>query len=273
MRINQNIAAFNAYRNLSMTQGSLGRSLEKLSSGYRINRACDDAAGLVKSESLRAEVGGTRVAIRNAQDGVSFIQTSEGALNEVHSILQRVRDLAVDASNTATTDGAPQQAEIDELLAELDAIGNKSTFAGNQVFDGSARSFQVGAYEGAENQISFTSLALSSAALGNNAANLSAIDVTSLAGATGAISAVDAAIDSVSLQRADLGAFQNRLEHTINNLNVAAENLAASESRIRDADMASEMVTFTRNQILQQAGTAMLAQANQIPQSVLSLLR
>ena len=141
------------------------------------------------------------------------------------------------------------------------------------MFDGSARSFQVGAYEGAENQISFTSLALSSAALGNNAANLSAIDVTSLAGATGAISAVDAAIDSVSLQRADLGAFQNRLEHTINNLNVAAENLAASESRIRDADMASEMVTFTRNQILQQAGTAMLAQANQIPQSVLSLLR
>ncbi len=213
------------------------------------------------------------MAVRNAQDGVSLIQTAEGALNEVHSILQRVRDLSVDAANTATTDGSAQQAEIDQLLQELDAIGNKTTFAGNQVFDGATRSFQVGAYEGSENQVAFTSQSLSSASLGNNTVNLSAIDVTSLASATAAISSVDAAIESVSLQRADLGAYQNRLEHTITNLNVAAENLSASESRIRDADMAQEMVSFTRNQILQQAGTAMLAQANQVPQSVLSLLR
>ena len=151
MRINQNIAAFNAYRNLSVTQGQLGKSLEKLSSGFRINRAADDAAGLAKSESLRAEIRGNRVAVRNAQDGVSFVQTAEGALNEVHSILQRIRELAVDAANTATTDGSAQDAEATELVAELGAIGTRTTFAGNAVFQNYAAAnltFHVGANAG-----------------------------------------------------------------------------------------------------------------------------
>lgn len=274
MRINQNVMAFNAYRNLSSTQGSMGKSLEKLSSGYRINRAADDAAGLVKSEGLRAEIRGTNQAVRNAQDGISLVQTAEGALNEVHSILQRMRELAVSASNTATSDGAAQQAEVDELLQELDSIGSRTKFAGQDVFAGTSRTFQVGASEGDE--LSVTIGALSSSDLGTfgttpTTADVSSIDLTSAASA--AITTIDNAIEAVSTTRSTLGATQNRLEHTISNLQVASENLAASESRIRDTDMAAEMVNFTRNQIMQQAGTAMLAQANQVPQSVLSLLR
>jgi flagellin len=269
MRINQNIAAFNAYRNLTTTNNSLGKSLEKLSSGYRINRAADDAAGLVKSEGLRAEIRGTNQAVRNAQDGVSLVQTAEGALNEVHSILQRMRELAVGAANTATTDGVAQQAEITELLAEINAIGTRTQFSGQQVFDGAARQFQVGANSG--DTLSVTIATLASTGVGAAATDVSGIDVS--ADADAAIAVLDTAIASVSSQRSTLGASQNRLEHTIANLQVASENLSASESRIRDTDMAEEMVQFTRNQILQQAGTAMLAQANQVPQSVLSLLR
>jgi flagellin len=269
MRINQNIAAFNAYRNLSTTQNSLGKSLEKLSSGFRINRAADDAAGLTKSEGLRAEIRGTNQAIRNSQDGISLVQTAEGALNEVHSILQRMRELAVDANNTATTDGVAQQAEITQLLAELDAIGTRTQFSGQVVFNGEDRQFQVGA--NSTDTLEVTIDELGSAGVGKDAVDVSGIDVSDDAGA--AIDLLDDAIASVSAQRSDLGAIQNRFEHTIANLQVASENLSASESRIRDADMAQEMVTFTRNQILQQAGTAMLAQANQVPQSVLSLLR
>ena len=272
MRINNNITAFNAYRNLNSTNNHLGRSLEKLSSGFRINRAGDDAAGLVKSESLRAEINGTRQATRNAQDGISFVQTTEGALNEVHSILQRMRTLAVDASNTATTDGSAQQAEINELLSELEAIGSRTTFAGNQVFQDystTGLTFQVGAGAGAANQLTLNNdLAMTSANVFGS--NISGVDVTTAA--TTAISTLDAAISSVSTTRSTLGASQNRLEHTIANLQVAQENLMASESRIRDTDMADEMVNFTRRQIMTQAGTAMLAQANNAPQSVLSLL-
>ncbi len=272
MRINNNITAFNAYRNLGDTNNHLSKSLEKLSSGFRINRAADDAAGLVKSESLRAEINGTRQATRNAQDGISFVQTTEGALNEVHAILQRMRVLAVDAANTATTDGVAQQAEIDELLEELDAIGLRTTFAGNQVFQDystTGLTFQVGANETAANQLTLdNNLTMSSASVFGS--NVSGIDLT--AAATTAISTLDAAISSVSTTRSTLGASQNRLEHTIANLQVAQENLMASESRIRDTDMADEMVNFTRRQIMTQAGTAMLAQANQAPQSVLSLL-
>jgi flagellin len=264
MRINQNIAAFNAYRNLSTTQGQLGKSLEKLSSGFRINRAADDAAGLVKSEGLRAEIRGTNQAIRNAQDGISMVQTAEGALNEVHSILQRMRELAVSAANTATSDGAAEQAEIAQLISELDAIGTRTKFAGDDVFDATPKVFQVGA--NASEVLSVTTGALSATTLGVQ-------DVAVGTDAAGAITTIQTAIDTVSTNRSNLGATQNRLEHTIANLQVASENLSASESRIRDTDMASEMVTFTRNQILQQAGTAMLAQANQVPQSVLSLLR
>jgi flagellin len=264
VRINQNIAAMNAYRNLSTTQGQLGKSLEKLSSGFRINRAADDAAGLTKSEGLRAEIRGTNQAIKNAQDGISLVQTAEGALNEVHSILQRMRELAVGAANTATTDGAAQQAEVEELLDELDAIGTRTKFSGQDVFTAGARTFQVGASNG--DTLDVTIGVLSATSLGVNAVDLEA-------DAAAAINTIQTAIDSVSTTRSTLGASQNRLEHTIANLSVASENLSASESRIRDTDMAAEMVSFTRAQILQQAGTAMLAQANQVPQSVLSLLR
>ncbi len=299
MRINQNIAAFNAYRNLSTTQNQLGKSLEKLSSGFRINRAADDAAGLVKSEGLRAEIRGTNQAVRNAQDGVSFVQTGEGALNEVHAILQRIRELAVSAAN-ATSDGSAEQAEVDELLAELHSIGTRTSFSGDQVFrnydadtsirtvsegdedDGVNLTFHVGA--GASDTLAFDqNLAISTyadadaaTAAGFAGGLLAGLDGVSAKIGTGdatALDDLDAVIGNVSTARSNLGATQNRLEHTIANLQVAAENLSASESRIRDADMAQEMVSFTRSQILQQAGTAMLAQANQVPQSVLSLLR
>jgi flagellin len=273
LRINNNVAALNSYRNLSATNTQLGKSLEKLSSGFRINRAADDAAGLVKSESLRAEINGTKGAIKNAQDGVSFVQTAEGALNEVHSILQRMRELAVDAANTATTDGAAQQEEITELLAELDSIGTRTKFAGNTVFGdfsatGAALDFQIGANAGDTLSLT-TDLSLGSANIFGE--NLSAVDLE--AAASAAITSIDDAIAAVSDVRSELGAKQNRLEHTINNLSVTAENLTASESRIRDTDMAMEMANFTRHQILSQAGTSMLAQANQAPQNVLSLLR
>ncbi len=271
-RINQNIAAFNSFRNLSSTNSMMGKSLEKLSSGFRINRAADDAAGLVKSERLRSEINGTRQAVQNAQDGISFVQTAEGALNEVHSILQRMRTLAVDAANTATSDGVPQKAEMDELLAELDSIGARSTFAGNTVFQDygtTALTFHVGANAGANNRMSITDdLTLASNDVFST--DISAVDVT--ADADAAITTLDTAIASVSTTRSTLGATQNRMEHTIANLQVAQENLSASESRIRDTDMALEMVSFTRHQIMAQAGTAMLAQANAAPQSVLSLL-
>ena len=271
MRINQNIAAFNSYRNLSATNTQLGKSLEKLSSGFRINRAADDAAGLAKSESLRAEISGSRQAIRNAQDGVSFVQTAEGALNEVHSILQRMRELAVDAANTATTDGAAQQAEVGQLIAELTAIGTNSTFAGKSVFadysgSGAALTFHVGSGAGQTLQITSDLTLAAGDVFGED---LSAINVST--GANAAISAIDDAIDQVSATRSTLGATQNRLEHTVANLSVAVENLSASESRVRDTDMAAEMVSFTRHQIMVQAGTAMLAQANQVPSSVLTL--
>lgn len=278
MRINQNIAAFNAYRNLSVTQGQLGKSLEKLSSGFRINRAADDAAGLAKSESLRAEIRGNRVAVRNAQDGVSFVQTAEGALNEVHAILQRIRELAVDAANTATTDGTAQDAEASELVAELAAIGTRTTFAGNAVFQdysavGSELTFHVGANAGVTIQIAADYQLDTSGAAGIFSVDLSAVDLTVATGdADAAITTLDTAIADVSTVRSTLGATQNRLEHVVANLSVAVENLSASESRVRDTDMALEMVSFTRHQIMSQAGTAMLAQANQVPASVLQLL-
>ena len=259
MRINQNIMAFNAYRNLTTTSGAQGKSLEKLSSGFRINRAADDAAGLVISEKLRSEVRGLNQGIRNAQDGVSLVQTAEGALTEVHEMLQRIRELAVQKQNTGVyaTGGDAEtaiNAEITDLVTEINRIGTATNFGNQQVFDGASRDFQVGAYDG--DTISVTLDA-----------------VTSLLDGTSVVADIDAEIDTISALRGTLGAVQNRLEHTIANTSVTVENLQASESRIRDTDMAREMVNFTRHQILAQAGTAMLAQANQVPQSVLSLLR
>jgi len=388
LRINQNIAAMNAYRNLTVTDGQMAKSLEKLSSGFRINRAADDAAGLSISEGLRAQVGGLKVAVRNAQDGISVVQTAEGAMNEVHSILGRMRDLAVQASSSGSQDTNARtaaQTELTQLNAELDRIGSTTKFGSVNLLNGqsatvtgaitggttgalagagftltgtfggvvvnqavaiangtyaSAGSYQT-ALQTAIDQALTTDGAtagslkatvsdvgggvwkveLSSAAVGSGntfaaaatAGNIGVANGTSSAqanslsqtfqiganngetlavsfngisagilgtssldlvnSASTAITSLDTAIQTVSTNRANLGAVQNRLEHTISNLSVATENLSASESRIRDTDMAQEMVSFTRSQILTQAGTAMLAQANQAPQQVLQLLR
>jgi flagellin len=287
LRINNNIAAQNAYRNLSVTDGQMSKSLEKLSSGYRINRAADDAAGLSISEGLRSQIGGLKVAVRNAQDGISVVQTAEGALTETHAILQRMRDLSVQAASTGSQDSdarAAAQTEFGQLTSELDRIATTTAFGGQSLLNagqsgatGYSGAFQVGANTNAADQITVN---LSTAAFGSGSSlsgfdsaglGLSGVDLST--GGTAAITALDTAIKGVSTARATLGAYQNRFEHTINNLNVAVENLSASESRIRDTDMAQEMVSFTRSQILTQAGTSMLAQANQAPQNVLSLLR
>ncbi len=388
MRINSNSMAINAYRNLSTTNMSLGKSLEKLSSGFRINRAADDAAGLVISQGLRAQVSGLRQATRNAQDGISVVQTAEGALNEVHTMLNRMRDLSVQAANSGANDSAARsaaQSEITALTAEVDRIASSTEFGGKKLLDGSygvsegltgtAAAFSgvtvtggsndeigitvagqtvtatlaAGTYStpdsyatelnratsaalraaglegnevvfsastgaagttfsatgtsqfslaaGTNDALASTGIgAATSASTGNgaqfqigaNAADvlsvsigavsstvlgISGLDVTSDAGAAAAITAYDGAISAVSTQRGSLGAVQNRFESMINNLQVTTENLVASESRIRDTDMAAEMTNFTKSQILSQAGTAMLAQANQVPQGVLSLLR
>jgi flagellin len=378
MRINQNIAAMNSYRNLSVTEGQFSKSLEKLSSGFRINRAADDAAGLAISEKLRGQVSGLNQASANAQNGISLIQTAEGALNESHSILQRMRELAVQSSNDTNTsqDRGQIQKEVDQLSQELTRIGNTTEFNTKSLLNGdnatTGLTFQIGANEGQSLTVKIgdvraealgvagvatpattevtgglkadgtTAVAVTTDSLGGTLASgtytvgaaptagttydvkdasnavvgtydsatttfTSAADATktvkfgadlgasgtfavgdvaatydsakgldvssSAAAASKAITTLQTAIDTVSDQRSTLGAVQNRLDHTINNLGVAAENLAASESRIRDTDMAAEMMKFTRAQILSQAGTSMLAQANQAPQGVLSLLR
>ncbi|MFV0286945.1 MAG: flagellin [Demequina sp.] len=374
LSINQNIAAVNSYRNLSNTQNDLSKSLEKLSSGFRINRAADDAAGLAISEGLRSQVGGLKVAARNAQDGISVVQTAEGALTEVHAILQRMRDLGVQAANDSNNDKARANiaTEVTSLTSELTRIAESTNFNGTKLLDGSAGTlkFQVGADGNTNSQIDVNLGSVNVAAIATNLGNAGAsfevltptavtgamaftngttdvsvtlgaagtyntvsdvatalnadadfantfaasvnadnelvvtsktggtvtggtaaaaaaagtgvstataiaggLDFTSAGGAQAAINLIDTQIETVSTARAELGAVQNRFEHTIKNVNVAIENLSASESRIRDTDMASEMVSFTRAQILSQAGTAMLAQANQIPQGVLSLLR
>ena len=274
LRINQNIDALNSYRNLSVTQGQMSKSLEKLSSGFRINRAADDAAGLAISEGLRSQVGGLKVAARNAQDGISVVQTTEGALTEVHSILQRVRDLAVQGANDSNSAEARTniETEITSLGDELTRIADSTNFNGIKLLDGTNTElvFQVGA-DGAT--IGNSTITVTLDDVKTTIADISALKVTDNATAQASVDTIDTAIKAISTTRANLGAYQNRFEHTINNLNVAVENLSASESRIRDTDMASEMMNFTRSQILSQAGTAMLAQANQASQGVLSLLR
>ncbi|MFE7197294.1 flagellin N-terminal helical domain-containing protein [Microbacterium oxydans] len=274
MQISTNVSALNAYRNLSNTQNDLSKSLEKLSSGFRINRAADDAAGLAISEGLRSQVNGLNVAARNAQDGISVIQTAEGALTEVHSILQRVRDLtaqgANDSNNTKSREAI--QKEINTLGDELTRIAGSTNFNGIKLLSGGdTLTFQVGAGSvAAEDQIS---VALTDfATLGADIKTLAAT-MTDAATYGAALAGIDTQIQAVSTARAGYGALQNRFESTINSLNVSAENLSAAESRIRDTDMASEMVKFTSKNILSQAGTAMLAQANQANQGVLQLLR
>ena len=274
MQINTNVSALNAYRNLSNTQNDLSKSLEKLSSGLRINRAADDAAGLAISEGLRSQVNGLNVAARNAQDGISVIQTAEGALTEVHSILQRVRDLtnqgANDSNNAKSRDAI--QKEINTLGDELTRIADSTNFNGIKLLSGGTTlTFQVGAGAvAAEDQISVALTDFDT--LGADIKTLAAT-MTDAASYGAALAGIDTQIQAVSTARAGYGALQNRFESTINRLNVSAENLSAAESRIRDTDMASEMVKFTSANILSQAGTAMLAQANQANQGVLQLLR
>jgi flagellin len=273
MRINHNIASLNTYRQLSANNTSTAKSLEKLSSGLRINRAGDDAAGLSISEKMRGQIRGLNQASRNAQDGISLIQTAEGALNESHSIVQRMRELAVQASNgtldaTATTgDNAQIDLEFQQLADELDRIAQKTEFNGKAILNSTQTiDIQVGANANQTIAISLTNNDATTLGL-----NTSAVDTA--ANGQSAITACDTAITTLNTNRATLGATQNRLEHTIANLDNASENLTASESRIRDVDMAKEMMEFTKNNILTQAAQAMLAQANQQPQGVLQLLR
>jgi flagellin-like hook-associated protein FlgL len=401
LRINQNTAAANAYRNLNVSDGQMAKSLEKLSSGFRINRAADDAAGLSISEGMRSQIGGLKVAVRNAQDGISVVQTAEGALTEVHSLLQRARDLSVQSANTGGNDAAARTAastEVDQIVNEVNRISASTAFGGKNLLDGSQTAgftFQVGSGTATTDKVTVNIASMSAAGLGltgtgataaagtlagapviagpgtvsityntgaganvassfnvaagtydtttasgrdtlqaalntglqsaglsndlkaeivgagggtyavklstlgtGATASISVTGGTSIgagglnltggtqlgsgagsvgaqvaAGSTSAIATLDTAIGQVSTQRAQLGAVQNRFEHTIANLNVTVENLSASESRIRDTDMAMEMTAYSRTQILTQAGTAMLAQANQSQQGVLQLLR
>ena len=270
MRINTNIAAMNTYSKLNSASTAQAKSLEKLSSGLRINRAGDDAAGLAISEKMRGQIGGLNQAVSNAQDGINLIQTAEGGLNETHSILQRMRDLSVQAANDTNSaeDRTVIQEEVTQLSAEITRIADKTQFNDKDILKGLAgTNFQIGANAG--DTITLDIAAMDADSLGLTAV---AIKVDSNATANASTTLIDAAIKSVSDERSNLGATQNRLEHTINNLTTTSENLSAAESRIRDVDMAKEMMNFTKNNILNQASTAMLAQANQMPQGVLQLL-
>jgi flagellin len=258
------VEAFNAHRNLSNVSAKVTASMERLSSGYRINRAADDAAGLAISEKMRAQIRGLSQSQRNAQDGVSLVQTAEGALQTVHSMLQRVRELAVQYQNgtLSSTNQSAIQSEVLQLASEIERIGGATKFNGISLLNNTNTvSFQVGAND--TEQIGVAMIDLKTT-LGTSYYSL---------GATTDVTEIDKAIDDVSSQRAALGAVQNRLEYSRENVGIYQENLVAAESRIRDVDMAAETVSLTKNQILSQAGTAMLAQANQAGQGVLTLLR
>ena len=283
LRIQNNVEAFNTHRQLTATSNAAAKSMEKLSSGYRINRAADDAAGLAISEKMRGQIGGLAQAQRNAQDGISLVQTAEGALTEVHSMLQRVRDLKVQFNNgtNSSDDQDAIAAEVSQIGLEINDIVNQTKFNGTAVFGPGTFSFQVGAND---TETIATTAANLSTAIGTAGTGglqeLTSLSTAALAktaltsgGTLAGISTIDGAIKNVSSTRANFGAVQNRLEHRLNNLATYQENLTASESRIRDVDMAAEMTKFTKLNILQQAGTSMLAQANQAPQAVLSLLR
>ena len=268
MRIQHNIAALNANRQLSGNNSAISKSLEKLSSGYRINRAGDDAAGLSISEKMRSQISGLDTAKKNAEDGVSLIQTAEGALTEVHSMLNRMVELSTQSANGIyeENDRKKIQSEVDALNAEISRIAKNTTFNGQSLLTSGSQTFQIGPNTADVITVSLVSMDASSLGIGT-------INVKTVTGSTSAIASINAAIDKVSEFRSNLGAIQNRLEHTINNLSVNSENLTAAESRIRDVDMAKEMMNYTKNNILTQAAQSMLAQANQLPQGVLQLLQ
>jgi flagellin len=272
LTVNTNLSAMQAYNNLSRTSASMASSMAKLSSGLRINTAADDAAGLTISEGLKAQVNGYGAAARNAQDGINLVQTADGALGEVHSILQRVRDLAVQAGNDTNNAAARTaiQTEVTDLASELTRIGDATNFNGIKLLDGSSTSLTMHIGAGgvaAEDQIGITLTNVKTVATA-----VSGLSFDTAANAAAAITAIDTQIGNVSTARSTLGAQQNRLGHALNIANIAAQNLAASQSHITDTDMAQEMVSYTKSNILSQAGTAMLAQANQSGQGILKLL-
>jgi len=300
MRIQHNISALNTHRNLGFNNAQSAKNLEKLSSGYKINRAGDDAAGLAISEKMRGQIRGLDMATKNAQDSVSLIQTAEGALNETHAILQRMRELAVQSSNdtNVTGDRKALQLEIESLSKEITRISTDTEFNTQKLLNGDfgatienagsatdagGKVFHIGANSGQNINLSIgymgatalgvDAIAGSAAELAANASKGAGINITTQESADNSISIIDKALTKVSETRASLGAVQNRLEHTINNLGTTSENLTAAESRIRDTDMAKEMMNFTKNNILTQAAQSMLAQANQQPQGVLQLLQ
>ncbi len=272
LRVNTNVAALNVHRNLVATDFELSKVMEKLASGLRINRAADDAAGLAVSEKLRTQVRGLQVATDNAQHAISMVQVAEGALNEVHSILQRLRELAVQAANDHLTDQdrAQIQKEVNQLLEQIDYIGQTTQFNTKRLLSGdyasTALTFQVGANAG--EVIAVTVGTVNTAAL-----SINGLSVSDLNSASNAIASIDFAISYVTDLRTKLGAFQNRLERIVSSNNIGVENQSAAESRIRDVDMAKAVMDLVRYQILQNTGVAALAQANALPQAVLSLLR
>ena len=270
MVVQHNLSAMNTNRQMGVVTDALQKSTEKLSSGYKINRAADDAAGLSISEKMRAQIRGLDKASDNAQDGISLIQVAEGALNETHSILQRMNELATQAANdtNTSTDRTAIKAEIDQLTSEINRIQSTTQFNTQNLLDGkfTSKNLQIGSLSGQTIKISISNM--NAATLGVSGLT---VDKNSTAGVS--MSKIQAAIDKVSTQRSNLGALQNRLEHTINNLDTTSENTSAAESRIRDTDMADEMVRYSKNNILSQAGNSMLAQANQQTQGVLSLLQ
>jgi flagellin len=270
MRIQHNISALNTHRNLAFNNTEASKNLEKLSSGYKINRAGDDAAGLAISEKMRGQIRGLDMATKNAQDSISLIQTAEGALNETHSILQRMRELAVQSANdtNVSSDRGDLQKEINALSEEITRISTDTEFNTQKLLNGSfsTKTFHIGANKDQKINLSISKMSASALSVSN-------ISISTQSKANAAIESINTAITKVSDARSSLGAVQNRLEHTINNLGATSENLTAAESRIRDTDMAKEMMGFTKNNILMQAAQSMLAQANQQPQGVLQLLQ
>jgi flagellin len=276
MVVQHNLTAMNSNRMLGLTTSAQAKSTEKLSSGYKINRAADDAAGLAISEKMRRQVRGLTQASANAQDGISAVQTAEGAMNEIHDMLQRMNELAVKAANgtNQSEDQSYIQSEVDALVDEIDRVSQTTTFNERNLLDGSwsaGINLQVGTEGTSGNRIAVSINAMNANGIGISA--LKSSGVSSQSNAQNSISVIKAAISSVSKQRSDLGAIQNRLEHTISNLDNVTENTTSAESAIRDTDMATEMVKYSNNNILAQAGQAMLAQANQSNQGVLSLLQ
>lgn len=270
MRIMHNITALNSLRQLGLNNNAVGKSLEKLSSGYRINRAGDDAAGLAISEKMRAKIKGLESATSNVQDAISLVQTAEGALQEVSSMLTRMAELATKASNTTyeAADRTAIQAELDALNEEIDRISQSIDFNGTKLLQGGTMNLRIGDTADAFNQLTLNLTKTDSTALGTKN-----IKVDTTAAADDAITKIKTAITTAAATRASFGAVQNRLEHTLNNLGTVTENMTAAESRIRDVDMAAEMINYTKNSVLVQSAQAMLAQANLLPQSVLQLLQ